>query len=142
MQHGDLAVSSRPSYVVVLEGVLAEVTPITRPRRLRGDQIVGYNLHWLDIPLRRMATLKRRFPEFSVDIITFLNEDVAEDAAAFLTGARIPFDSMASTSRFDTWVSLLPFRVDEGLQAVYDSDPERLERYGQLGRAVVKGGDW
>ena len=59
MERGDLAVSTRPSYLVVLEGVLADITPITRKRRLRAEETTGYNLHWLDIPLRRLATVKR-----------------------------------------------------------------------------------
>lgn len=141
MEQGDLTVSVRPSYAVVLEGVLAEITPITRHRRFRGEETTGYNIHWLDLPLRRLATLKRRFPQIQVDIVTFVNSDVADDAAQFLEGARVPYDSL-SYIRFDTWLALIPFQNEDGLQAIYDSDPDRLDQYGQLGRSVVKGSDW
>lgn len=141
MERGDLAVSIRPSYAIVLEGVLAEITPITRKRRLRSEEVTGHNLHWLDLPLRRLATVKHRYPQLTVDLITFISEDVADDAAMFLEGARIPFDSMMYM-RLETLVSLLLFRTDDGLQAIYDSDPDRLDQYGQLGRAVIKGQDW
>lgn len=141
MERGDLAGSVRPSYAVVLEGVLAEVTPITHQRRFRGEQVTGYNIHWLDIPLRRLATLKRRFDQISVDLITFISQDVADDAAQFLDGATIPYDSLTYW-RLDTWLSVIPFQDESGLQAIYDSDSDRLDQYGQLGRAVLKGQDW
>ena len=141
MEQGDLAVSIRPSYTIVLEGVLAEVIPITRNRRFRGEQTTGYNLHWLDIPLRRLATLKRRFPQIIVDLVTYIDQDVADDAAQFLNGANIPYDSI-SYMRLPTLIAILPFQDEAGLQAVYDSDPDRLDQYGQLGRAVIKGEDW
>jgi hypothetical protein len=141
MEQGDLAVSARPSYAIVLEGVLAEITPITRTRRFRGEEVTGYNIHWLDLPLRRLATLKRRFPQISVDLITFVSQDVADDAAQFLEGASIPFDSL-SYWKLQTWLSILPYQDEGGLQAIYDSDTDRLDQYGQLGRQVVKGQDW
>ena len=141
MEQGDLATSVRPSYAIVLEGVLAEVTPITRTRRFRGDETTGYNLHWLDIPLRRLATLKRRFSQITVDLVTFISQDVADDAAQFLDGANIPYDSL-SYWRLEAWLAVLPYQDEGGLQAIYDSDLDRLDQYGQLGRAVIKGQDW
>jgi hypothetical protein len=141
MERGDLATSTRPSYAVVLEGVLADVTPITRTRRFRSEETTGYNLHWLDIPLRRLATVKRRYPQLQIDLLTFISEDVADDAAQFLDGAAIPYDSL-SYWRFEQWVSVLPYQEEGSLTAVYDSDPDRLDQYGQLGRAVIKGQDW
>jgi hypothetical protein len=141
MERGDLAVSVRPSYAIVLEGVLADITPITRSRRFRGEEVTGYNLHWLDIPLRRLATVKRRFPQLQVDLITFISQDVADDAAQFLEGASIPYDSL-SYWRLEAWLSVLPYQDEGGLTAIYDSDTDRLDNYGQLGRAVTKGSDW
>ena len=141
MERGDLAVSTRPSYLVVLEGVLADITPITRKRRLRAEETTGYNLHWLDIPLRRLATVKRRFPQLQIDLVTFISQDVADDAAQFLDGAGIGYDSL-SYWRFETLISVLPYQDEGGLTAIYDSDSDRLDLYGQLGRQVVKGEDW
>jgi hypothetical protein len=141
MERGDLAVSVRPHYVVVLEGVLVILQPITVERRFhRGEKVVGWNLNWLDIPLRRLATLKRRYPDFGVDIITFTDDDTAGFASDFLNQTGIPYDSLAFAPRFDQWTQTLPFR--DGLAGIYDSDSERLERYGQYGRAVILGEDW
>lgn len=139
MQHGDLATSVRPHYVVVLEGVLAEITPVIHQRRFRGDLTVGHNIHWFDLPLRRLATMQRRFQEVGAEIVTFTDADVADQAADFLNAAAIPHESLSYQS-FDQFCLLLPFK--DGLQAVYDSDESRLERYGQLGRAVIQGDDF
>ena len=35
---------------------------------------------------------------------------------------------------------MLPFQ--DGLQAVFDSDEQRLSRYGQIGKAVMAGRDF
>lgn len=140
MEHGDLAVSVRPSYVFVLEGVLATVTPIiSETRWRRRPQVTGYNIGYHDLALRRIWTMKQRYPDVGIDIITFLNETVAEDAAQYLNDLRIPYDSIGSAS-LDRWVRALPYR--EGTLAVYDSDPNRLDRYGQLGRSVIRGEDF
>lgn len=141
MERGDLATSTRPSYAIVLEGVLAEVTPIIRTRRLRSEQVTGYNIHWLDLPLRRLATLKRRFPQIQIDVVTFISQDLVDDAAVFLETARVPYDSLSYWS-FNAWLAIIAFQAEDGLQAVYDSDTDRLDQYGQLGRAVIKGEDW
>ena len=139
MERGDLAVSVRQHYVVVLEGVLAMVTDLTEKRRLRSDRVTGHNLHWLDIPMRRLATMRRQFPDVGAEVITFVDEQVADDAALFLDAASVPVDNV-SYQPFERWVSLLPYQ--DGLQAVFDSDETRLDRYGQLGRQVTLGKDF
>ena len=139
MERGDLAVSVRQHFVVVLEGVLARITDITEQRRFRGDRLVGHNLHWLDLPMRRLATMRRHFPDVGAEVVTFVDEQVAEDASMFLDAASVPVDNV-SYQPFDRWVSLLPFK--EGLQAVFDSHADRLDRYGQVGRQVVMGEDF
>ena len=139
MERGDLAVSVRQHYIVVLEGVLARVTDITESRRFRGDIVTGHNLHWLDLPMRRLATMRRQFPDVGAEVVTFTDEQVADDAAMFLDAASVPVDNV-SYEPFDRWVSLLPFK--EGLQAVFDSHTDRLDRYGQVGRQVVMGEDF
>ena len=139
MEHGDLALSVRRHYVLVLEGVLCNVSMITVDRVLRKAKTVGYNLHWLDLPLRRFATMRRQYPEIGAEIVTFISQETADFAGDFLNQTGVSYDSL-TYQPFDTWVSLLQFR--EGLQAVYDSDPDRLDRYGQVGRAVVQGEDF
>ena len=139
MERGDLAVSVRQRYVVVLEGVLARVTDITESRRLRSDRVTGHNVHWLDLPMRRLATMRRQFPDVGAEVVTFTDEQVAEEAAVFLDAASVPVDNV-SYQPFDRWVSLLPYQ--DGLQAVFDSSPLRLDRYGQVGRQVTFGEDF
>jgi phage baseplate assembly protein gpV len=139
MERGDLAVSVRPHYVVVLEGVLAIISEVTQQRRLRSPRVTGFNIHWLDIPLRRLATNKRRFPDVGAEIVTFISEDVADQATMFLDTATIAYDSL-QYQPFDTFCSLLHFR--DGVQAVYDTDDDRINRYGQLGHRVLRGEDW
>lgn len=139
MEHGDLALSTRQRYVVVLEGVLARITDITEERRFRSDRVSGHNILWFDLPLRRLATMRRQFPDTGADVVTFVDEQVAEDAANYLDAASVPVDT-CSYQPFDRWVSLLPFQ--DGLQAVFDSSTERLDRYGQVGRQVVMGEDF
>lgn len=142
MEQGDLAVSVRQHYVIVLEGVLAMITDITEKRpmwRGGGDRVTGHNIHWFDIPMRRLATMRRQFPDVGAEVVTFVDEQVADDAALFLDAASVPVDS-CSYQPFDRWVSLLPYQ--DGLQAVFDSSPLRLDRYGQIGRQVTQGEDF
>lgn len=140
MEHGDLAVSVRPHYIVVLEGVLVTVEKVEADKRHRWSHpVFTTHWHWLDMPLRRVATNKRRFPDFGAEIVTFINEEAAEMAATFLDAMPLDYDSLNYVS-FDQFCSLLPYR--EGLQVVYDSDPQRLDRYGQVGREVTRGEDF
>lgn len=141
MEHGDLAVSVRPHYVIVLEGVLATIEPLTEHRRRwrGGDKVTGHSFHWLDTPLRRLATNKRRFPEVGAEIVTFISEEVAAQAADFLDTVPVDYDSLKYVD-LGQFCTLLPYR--EALQVVYDSDEGRLNRYGQVGRTVIRGGDF
>lgn len=139
MEHGDLAVSVRPHYVIVLEGVLADVRDITATTRLRRTKVVGMNVVFHDIALRRFVTLQRQYPDVGAEIVTFISQAVADFVADYFAQAGIAYDSL-SYQPFQSWVSLLPFR--DGLQAVYDSDPDRLDQYGQMGKQVLKGEDF
>jgi hypothetical protein len=139
MERGDLAVSVRPRTVVVLEGVLATVVPQVEHRRFRGDLVTGYSFHWHETPLKRCVQNKRAFPHYALDIITFEPEEACDLAAAFLLSIDFPYDSIEARV-FSQWTSALPYQPD--ITVIYDSDPERLNRYGQLGRAVVVGEDF
>lgn len=139
MEHGDLATSVRPRTVVVLEGVLATVTPIERARRMRRSEITGHNIHWYDLALKRCVTNKRRWPDYALDVVTFLDQQVCDDAADFLLRINFPLDHIAFEP-FAAFVATLPYQGD--VQAVFDSDPQRLDRYGQLGKAVTRGEDF
>jgi len=138
MEQGDLAVSTRQRAVVVLEGVLASVTPVLG-RGLIRQKITGWDFHWYDVPLKRCVTNKYRYPQYGMDVVTFLGPDVADRAAEFLNSIRFPHDTI-EYHNFRQFTSMLPYQDD--IIVVYDSDPERLDRYGQLGRAVMSGEDF
>lgn len=139
MQHGDLATHTRHRLVVVLEGVLATITPIVEHHRWRSDVTTGWDITWHETPLKRMANTSRRYPEIAVEVVTFLNQDVADLAAQFFLDANIPYD-VIEYQQFSHYVSSLPYQT--GITQIIDSAPDRLDRYGQLGRAVLSGGDF
>lgn len=134
MEHGDLTVVSRPTIVVVLEGVLANVeyTTTGRMRKTTTHQIV-----WLNTPLKRLATMIRGY-DIDVDVVTFTDQDVADEAAEFFNDIGLHIATVRYQA-FDRWAQTLPFMV---VQQVIDSDQERLDHYGQLGRSVNMGEDF
>lgn len=137
MQHGDLSEWAVPRMVLVLEGVLVDLDESSRRVRLHREKRVNY--HWLDIPLKRLVYNKRTFDDMAIDVVTFVSEDVATDAAEFFN--RIGVDVNACEYQpFEEWTFMLRYRPE--IVAVYDSDQERLYRYGQRGIAVTKGSDW
>jgi hypothetical protein len=138
MQHGDLATYTRHRLVVVLEGVLATITPVTEQHRWRADKVTGWNITWHETPLKRMAYVSSHYPDLGVEVITFINQDVADLAAEFFLQANIPYESV-EFQEFRHFTSSLPYQT--GITQIIDSAPDRLDRYGQLGRAVLLGGD-
>jgi hypothetical protein len=138
MEQGDLAVSTRQRAVFVLEGVLAQVTP-TLGRGIIRQKVTGWSYHWLDVPLKRCVTNKHRHPQYGLDVVTFLGQQVADEAAQFFTSIDFPYDSIEYRD-FTKYVQALPYQPD--IVVIYDSDMDRIQRYGQLGRIVVKGEDF
>jgi len=140
MERGDLEVSTRPRIVVVLEGALAGVTPVVEHTGwLRRSETIDYVLTWQRDPLARVATMKRQWPDVAIDVVTFISQEVADLAAEFFLEAGIPIDAV-SYRGLDRYTSLLQFQSE--ITMVVDSDSSRLDRYGQLGHAVVFGKDW
>jgi len=138
MERGDLELWTRPRYVVVVEGVLCRADPVLKPRRLRRDEVIGFNIQWYDVPLKRLLYMKDRWPNTAQDLITFVSQEFCDQAADFLDEAGMQYDEI-SYRTFDSFVTTLRYKPD--IQSVYDSDPARLDRYGQLGHAVVPGED-
>lgn len=139
MEQGDLALSVRPRCVLIIEGVLCHAIPIERERRWRKPEITGYHIHWYDIPLKRLYWMKERYPTTDFDLVSFISSEFVDEAAVFLNEAMIPFDQIRYQS-LGTFLSVIKFQND--LKAVYDSDWDRLVRYGQLGVSVLPGEDW
>ena len=140
MQNGDLAVHHRETLVVILEGVLCQVTVNTgAKRRLRRSDSDTYHISWHEIPLKRLITTAERWPDYDIEIVTFISNRLAEEAAEFLNDATIPYGSIRYQG-YGTFVNTLRYRPH--LRAIYDSNPHRLDEYGQVGIAVVRGEDW
>jgi hypothetical protein len=141
MQHGDLATWYRPQMVVVMEGVLCDVDPVTETRgRIRKhDVIVGYDLSWHEIPLKRMIYLAHRWEDADIVIVTFTSPAVAERGMDYLDKANVPYRSL-EYHNFDEWTGLLKYQPE--VVTIYDSDFERVQRYGQKGTIVHRGEDF
>jgi hypothetical protein len=142
MQGGDLEEWENPRIVIVIEGVLCRATPVTSESskwRLNRSRIVRYHYGWYDIPLKRMVVNKGRYPEIAHDVVTFLGDVFLDGALEFMNETQIPFDA-AYALDYHYFCQRLRFQTD--VRAVYDSDPARLDGYGQIGKAVVAGEDW
>ena len=137
MQNGDLALIQPVRWVVVLEGVLALIVQEHTKRWLKSS--TTYHILWHEVPLKRLIVLKERYPENHLEIVSFLSEDVVEQAAKYLDDIGVPYDSV-SYHPIETFIDSLRFRQD--IKAIYDSDPENLYRFGQLGVSVVRGNDF
>lgn len=140
MQHGDLEEWSRPRYVIVIEGVLCDVVPIMSDKRfMRAEKVTGYHINWHEVPLKRAVFMKDKFPDNAMDLITFISPEFLDTAAEFLNEARIPYDTVRYQS-MERFTATLRFQSD--VTAIYDSDPGRLDQYGQKGIAVQRGMDF
>ena len=137
MENGDLSGWAVPRLVAVLEGVLVDVDVATSKGRFGREKVTGVNWTWLDIPLKSLVQMKRRFPDVAVDIVTFLGQESADRAGDFLGRYGIDDFNDVYSAGFDEWCWALSFRPE--IVQVYDSDMERLNNYGQRGIAVVKG---
>jgi hypothetical protein len=136
MERGDLATWVQPRVVFVLEGTLADYTEETTGR-WRKTTIRTF--HWLPTPIKRLAYLAQNWPDTSIEVITFLDQSAAEEAARFFGDTNIPV-SFTWHRPFDKWVNEIVWQSD--IHTIYDSDMDRLMRYGQRGYAVVKGEDF
>ena len=139
MQDGDLELWDRPRYIVVIEGVLCRVDPVVKHRRFREPVTTGYNVQWYDVPIKRLMYLKDRWPDTGQDLVTFISQEFADQAASFLDEINHPYDTIGYR-KFSEFKAMLLYQRD--VQAVYDVDPARLDQYGQLGHAVVAGEDF
>jgi hypothetical protein len=141
MQQGDLGEFHQERLIVVLEGVLALVVNekhLTGRFRKR-EQVTGYHIIWHEVPLKRLVMMAERYPQFSIEILSFRSQKLIDMAAEFLDDAHIPY-SLVRYQGYDQFVSMLRYQRD--IRAIYDSDPDRLDDYGQLGVAVVRGNDF
>lgn len=140
MERGDLSSWAVPRLVAVLEGVLVDVSDVTSKGRFSREKVTGTNWSWLDLPLKNLVSIKRRFPDTAVDVVTFLGNDAADRASDFFGKYGIDDFNEVYAADFKEWCWALSFRPE--IVQVYDSDLERLNQYGQRGYALVKGSAW
>jgi hypothetical protein len=93
---------------------------------------------WYEVPLKRLIVTKERYP-YEISLVTFINQDFADRAAVYLSLVEVPYDGIEYLD-LDTFVSILPYQ--RMVRGVYDSDAERLDRYGVYGIGVTAGEDW
>jgi hypothetical protein len=134
MEHGDLSEYAMPRLTVVLEGVLANVEITTTGKRWKKQ--TQTHLDWMELPLKGMVSMRRLFPETAIDVLTFISEEVCEAAAQFFLRHGIAVNRVYFEN-YDTFCTMLKFRID--VVAIYDSDQERLNGFGQVGKSVVRG---
>ena len=139
VQNGDLSLWDQPRLIIVLEGVLATVTERMQKRRFRKDAVLARNFHWMQLPIKRVVYLKSQWPDTSVEVITFIDQAAADEAAHFFDQAHVPV-SAVSYRPFDRWVEEIKWQPD--INTIFDSDTERVQRYGQRGYLVLRGEDF
>ena len=137
MQGGDLDLWLQPRVVVVLEGVIADVHETVTGKRFRKK--VTRSFHWLPTPLKRIVYLKDQWPDTSIECVTFLDQEAADEAAQFFAAVHLPIDTV-SYRPLDQWVQEILWQPD--IQTIYDSDMSRIMRYGQRGYIVQRGEDF
>ena len=133
MKDGDLDTFSEQSVVVILEGVL---TDFAYSGRIRKKLLPADQWEWQQLPLRRMAQWHRA--NVTVDIVTFESQFAADEAAEFLNRYRYDF-GIIDYANFELFCDSLIVRRPS---AVFDTDPGRLNRYGQFGVGATKGADF
>jgi hypothetical protein len=133
VKDGDLATYTESNVIVVLEGVLAD---LTYSGRLRKRLKPAAEWQWEQLALRRMVQWHRG--NVNVDVVTFVSDAAADTAAEFLVKYGYEF-GLVEYRQFDLFCDALIVRRPTG---VYDSEPSRLNRYGQFGVSVLRGTDF
>lgn len=134
MEGGDISGAGASRILVVLEGVLT--TPLSTGR-IKKKLAPASEWTWYVLPMKVIMDKITR-ENASIDVITFMGEDVRDAAAELLEEYKVEASEVVSVD-FEMFCQSLLWRVNE-VQAVVDSDWNRLQRYGQLGYGVSLGG--
>ena len=137
MERGDISSWASTRIIVVLEGVLA--TPkYDESGVLRKKKELADPDHWVweELPMRYVVDYGRRL-NVAVEVVTFMGEEVAEAAADWMNRYGVEVAECIAVD-FDLFCRSLLWRINE-VERVIDSDPNRIQRYGQLGYGTVRG---
>ena len=131
MERGDLATWVDNRIVIVLEGVLAQIPPPVVQKSILGKK---KSEEWVDADgwgwsKRAIKVINDKAYRFntSIDIVTFLSQEVADSAADWLDKYEVRIAS-CDYSDFDMFCESLSWRPN--VHHVVDSVPDRLDRYG------------
>lgn len=134
MQNGDIATWTSTRIIVVLEGMLAS----PKVSRVRKKLSPPDEWEWENLTLKKIVDYVVRL-NVSIEIVTFISQDVADAAADFLTKYDVPVSSV-DYADFDWFCRSLTWRPE--VEHVVDSDPDRYVRYGQKGLAAQRGAEF
>jgi hypothetical protein len=134
MEDGDLGTWEASSITVVLEGVLCR--PRVEGRLLRRHLSDNDQWEW---QMTAISCVQRYAQQSTpIDVITFQGEEVAAAAAEWFQRYDVDVQSTEAVE-IDPYCRSLAWRHNK-IQAVVDSDPDRLARFGWRGYATVFGG--
>jgi hypothetical protein len=140
MEHGDLGTWVDHGVLVVLEGVLAQIPPPETEGWFRKRLIWTTPDHW-GWSRHAMKVINDKAYRLSLpmEVITFTDPWVAEEATEWLDKYSV---AVAGCQHyvFDYFCESLTWRPN--VQAIVDSDPNRIHRYGQRGYQTVWGGEF
>lgn len=137
MERGDISSWASKRIIVVLEGVLTspryEQSGVLRKKQelLDPDYWV-----WEELPVRLVVDYGRRL-NVAVEVVTFMGQDVADGAAEWFSKYGVEVAEVLAVD-FEMFCRSLLWRLTE-VERVVDSDPERIQHYGQLGYASLRG---
>lgn len=143
MEGGDIASWSSTSFIVVLEGMLAHI-PESKMKTLKGKvwnrgfqppPPPADEWDWSTLSIKQVNDYARRL-NVGIDVVTFISQAVADQAAEWLSKYEIEVRSVEYAD-LDLFCTSLVWR---DVERIVDSDRNRLMRYGQLGFAATHGG--
>lgn len=136
MEGGDLAGWHTQRIIVVLEGVLAR--PVSERKLLRSRLTDPERWEWSTLAIKYLVDKVQRLNQ-AVEVVTFMGQEVADMAAAYLLDYEIPAADVAAAD-LDTFCLSLTWRPE--ISTVVDSDYDRIARYGQRGYLTTFGGSF
>ena len=135
MQDGDLGTWDKPRILLVLEDTLAQPRFQVKRKGLVSHVDVLLDADDWDWAITTVKTIMRySYNSVPVEVITFLSQEVADEAAAWFNRydvevASVEYYSYAHFCRGLTWRR-------NNIQEIIDANPERVLKYGQLGRVI------
>jgi hypothetical protein len=141
VERGDLGVSIDPRLVIVLEGALAKVQfrdeRTRKGLRSKTAKVPTPAADWVwSVPAIKTINDLAGRRGIPCEVVTFLSQEVADLAAEYLNRYEVRVLS-CEYADFDLFTSSLSWRPE--VSSVVDTDPERMQKYGQRGYGVTWG---